>query len=158
MNGLEITRRFDEPAKVIPLILDATDIPEDLLPLGPNKETLILPTEARVAVTDQGVEAWFIARGNDSDDWPKFSDENAPLIQMKIGKSRIIRLTIETKGWHNLVKGKLALVDPIGAVPHLTLTFSSSDQNNRGYWVRVFAKLLDSIGIEIKEDHEESPF
>jgi hypothetical protein len=158
MNELEVIRRFDEPAKVIPLILDATDIPQDLLPIGPNNETLVLPTEARLAVTDHGVEAWLIAREYDSDDWPKFGDENVPLIKMPIVKSRIIRLTIETKGWHNLVKGKLALVDPFGAVPELTLTFSSSDQNNRGYWIRVFAKLLDSIGVEIEEDHEDSPF
>jgi hypothetical protein len=158
MDGLEVIRRFDVPATVIPLILDATDIPQDLLPLGENNETLILPTEARVAVTGQRVEAWFIARDNDSDDWPSFTDGNAHLIPMRIEKNRIISLTIQTKEWNNLVKGKLALVDPVGAVAQLTLTFSSSDRNNPGYWVRVFAKLLGSIGIAIEEEHEDSLF
>jgi len=147
------------------LRLLGTDIPADALPRGEKGEYLIIPTDARLLLRNEGIRIEMIVvdpetSGNQFYDRPTFDDENPPIIPLDLDKGDILRLTIGGFTFRNRHPTAVVVInDPGEIVDELRLTFASTDPNNPNYAIKALAKMLGErlgIAIEEMEKHERS--
>jgi hypothetical protein len=161
--------RSPEAAPIV-LELEKTDIPEGFLDALPRKgirrEQLILPTSARLFITNEaglGIEMIAHAEKYCSEYYkpPTFNDLDPPIISMGLNRQNILRLTIGgwvLHQWMPYPSAVLVISDPLGVTEGFSLTFSSTDRNNPDYWIRALAKLLqDRLGVQIEVKNQIPP-
>jgi len=150
------------------LEFEKTDIPHHVLPRGEKGEHLILPTHARLLVSNEGLRLEMILRDPQDEDeyWPDFDYENPPIVFLQLPKEEIIRLIVGGRlyGRGSRPTAILVISDPGDVVDSLTLTFGSTDPNNPEYWIKALAKMLrERLGVEIDtvtepDDEPYTPF
>jgi hypothetical protein len=137
----------------IRLELEGTDIPHHVLPRGEKGEHLVLPTHARLTLSDEGLLVEMILRDEDDEYWPDFDYENPPIVFLQFPKEEILRLIVGGRlyGRGSRPTAILVINDPGDVVDSLTLTFGSIDSNNPEYWIKALAKMLrERLGVEIE--------
>src|ERR1051326_417130 len=151
------TRRSGVKFSTVPLRFLSTNIPTYALPKGEDNEPLILPTSARLSVVEDGLLIEVIALepgvnyyGNEE---PDFDDPNPRIIKLPISKKRILRLVIGGHTRANSYPTAVLMVsDPGEIVASFSLTFASTDFNNPGYAIKVFASMLhDGLAVPVED-------
>lgn len=129
----------------------STDIPSRALP-----RNLILSSSARLSIVDEGLRIEVIARDpeinyyNESE--PDFDDEDPPIIELLISKTRFLKLVIGGSTRRGEPTAVLYVSDPGEIVESFHLTFASEEPYNPTYPIKVFAKMLaEHFGVAIED-------
>jgi len=129
----------------------STDIPSRALP-----RHLFLSSSARLSIADEGLRIEVIARDpeinyyNESE--PDFDDEDPPIIELHISKTRFLKLVIGGSTRGGKPTAVLYVSDPGEIVESFHLTFASEEHNNPTYPIKVFAKMLaEHFGVAIED-------
>jgi hypothetical protein len=149
----------DEPLPEVFLQLYETTFPKRYLPKGENGETLSLPASARLLIGNEGIKIDVIVEfdlGYDDYESRDF-DDNPPLISMGFRRDKILRLEVGGR-IHSHPTAILVIADPTGVDEGFTLTFASTDSNNRAWHIKKLSKdLRERLGVETAQVEPPKP-
>ena len=159
------TSRSRASISQVRLRLVGTDIPYDAIPKNERGDSLILPTDARLSVNNDGIRIEMILL--DRDLWgdqfytaPTFDDEHPPILPLNLPTDEIVRLQIGgwTQSFNPDPTAVLVIRDPYDVVESLTLTFASTDPHNPGYAIKALAKMVrERLGVAVQETKVAPP-